>query len=103
MSKQSASAPAPATNAPTDTETPSQRQSNWRNVFRVIAAMLFLALLVLGIIWMARNLVSIPSSSGPGFGRTLNVGDLGYAESFNPLFIGAWGRTLGCPACRGRT
>ena len=38
-------------------------------------------------------LVSIPSSSGPGFGPTAVVFAEGAMPSFNPLFIGAWVRT----------
>ena len=40
------------------------------------------------------EVVSIPSSSGPGFGRSCGGTDLSHQRGFNPLFIGAWVRTI---------
>jgi len=40
-------------------------------------------------------LVSIPSSSGPGFGHQEAIRESAWSVSFNPLFIGAWVRTSG--------
>ena len=37
--------------------------------------------------------VSIPSSSGPGFGHQEAIRESAWSVSFNPLFIGAWVRT----------
>jgi len=39
------------------------------------------------------GLVSIPSSSGPGFGPVVLLSIALVCISFNPLFIGAWVRT----------
>jgi len=50
-----------------------------------------------GRIWQATNLeylVSIPSSSGPGFGPCQKLEGGGVHQCFNPLFIGAWVRTI---------
>ena len=53
------SAPAPATNVPADTETPSQHQFNWRNALRwllgIIVVFIVAFLLFAGIVWGIRK------------------------------------------------
>lgn len=91
------SAPVAKATVTTTTEPKAQRNDTLRNVLLVVLATLLIALLVLGIIWLSRQ-ISTPPSGGTGAGGNAAAAPVGYV--CNAVTIGAPTKSEGqCSNC----